>query len=78
MTRTAGHRTGHRRREAPPGTDRPPGYGAPGYPPGFGSSRPQIDIGAALSYGWRKFSENVGGWLSLAGVIVVAALVFGA
>ncbi|MEZ7239314.1 hypothetical protein QYS60_16290 [Rhodococcus sp. GXMU-t2271] len=58
----------------------PPGYGAPGGypPPGFGSSRPQIDIGAALSYGWRKFSENVGGWLSLAGVIVVAALVFGA
>ncbi|MBP2214550.1 putative membrane protein [Rhodococcus ruber] len=62
----------------PAGYGPPPGYGAPGYPPGFGSSRPQIDIGAALSYGWRKFSENVGGWLSLAGVIVVAALVFGA
>ncbi|MDM7491624.1 hypothetical protein QT969_25435 [Rhodococcus sp. CSLK01-03] len=64
----------------PAGYGPPPGYGAPGGypPPGFGSPRPQIDIGAALSYGWRKFSENVGGWLSLVGVIVVAALVFGA
>ncbi|ANZ27196.1 MULTISPECIES: hypothetical protein [Rhodococcus] len=65
----------------PAGYGPPPGYGAPGGyppPPGFGPPRAQINIGDALNYGWRKFSENVGGWLSLAGVIVVAALVFGA
>lgn len=45
----------------------PPSFGAP--PPGSGP-----DIGAALSYGWKKFTENVG---PLIGIILapIAALI---
>jgi uncharacterized membrane protein len=38
----------------PPPPFQPPPFGSP--PPGSGSP----DVGAALSYGWKKFQENVG------------------
>ncbi len=43
----------------PPPPYQPPPYGAP--PPGGGSP----DVGAAISYGWKKFQENVGPLLAV-------------
>jgi len=44
----------------------PPPYGAP--PPGAGAP----DVGSAISYGWKKFQENVGPMLIVV-LIPVAA-----
>lgn len=43
---------------------------------GGGADRPRLEIGAAFSYGWAKFKENVGQWLLIALVVVVVNLVF--
>lgn len=48
----------------------PPPYGAP--PPGAGAP----DVGAALSYGWKKFQENVGPMLIVVLISFVAPFVF--
>jgi uncharacterized membrane protein len=47
----------------------PPSYGAP--PPASGSP----DAGAALSYGWKKFQENVGPMLAVVLIPVAAQIV---
>jgi hypothetical protein len=60
---------------APP--PQPGGYGAP--PPGGGYGGPptgpdQWNIGDALSYGWTKFTQNVGQILLAALILLVASL----
>jgi uncharacterized membrane protein len=52
----------------PPPGDQPPAYGAP--PPGAPQS---FDVGAAVSWGWKKFQENLGPIL-IAMVVYVAIL----
>ncbi|MGZ8178103.1 hypothetical protein ACXVUM_09235 [Williamsia sp. SKLECPSW1] len=57
----------------PPGSYPPPpqyGQGSGGFPPPMPppstQMAPQLSVGAALSYGWSKFSGNVGSWLLIA------------
>jgi hypothetical protein len=75
----------------PPATPAPPGAGgAPppaggGYPQpaaqpyggaaGGGSVVPQLDVGAAISYGWKKFTENVGPFILLVLAVFVVIVV---
>jgi uncharacterized membrane protein len=47
----------------------PPPFGSP--PPGSGSP----DVGAALSYGWKKFQENVGPLLAVVLITVAVQVV---
>ncbi|MEE2031681.1 DUF2189 domain-containing protein [Rhodococcus chondri] len=50
----------------PPGGYPPPPGGYPPPPGGFDSgfsSAAQLSVGDAISYGWRKFSQNPGVWL---------------
>ncbi len=47
----------------------PPPYGAP--PPGSGAP----DVGAAVSYGWKKFQQNVGPMLIVVLIPVAAQIV---
>ncbi|MBZ5740499.1 hypothetical protein [Nocardioides mangrovi] len=65
--------------EPPPPPETPPpggyGYGAP-MPPGPGG--PAWNLGDALSYGWKKFQENVGQIIIAAIVLVVAFAIVGA
>ena len=71
------------------GTPTPPppppggGYGAPPPPPGGGYGAPPTgsggySVGDALSYGWKKFQENVGPILLLALILLAGSIVFGA
>jgi hypothetical protein len=65
----------------PPAQPPPPGAGGGGFAPppaqpysgGGGSEMPRLDVGSALSYGWKKFQENVGPFIIL--VIAVFAVV---
>ena len=57
----------------PPGGFTPP----PAQPYGGGGERPQLDVGSAISYGWKKFSENVGPFLILMLVVFLVTLVLG-
>lgn len=68
----------------PPGSPPPPGgFGGgggfsppPAQPYGGGGEVPQLDVGAAISYGWKKFTENVGPFIILMiAVLVVTAVV---
>lgn len=45
----------------PPGGFTPP----PAQPYGGGGEMPQLDVGSAISYGWKKFTENVGPFIIL-------------
>ncbi len=56
-------------------SDVPPPVPPPPPPGGFGAPPPSSspDIGAALSYGWKKFTENVG---PLIGIILAPVAVF--
>ncbi len=70
----------------PPGSGYPPpgGYPPPpggNYPPppgGYGSGDqggygpPQLSVGDAISFGWRKFSSNPGVWIAM---VVIAFLI---
>lgn len=61
----------------PGGYPPPPGggYGAPIQPtPGFSGpgGTPQLTVGDAIGYGWRKFSGNAGVWI---GILVIAFLI---
>jgi len=57
-------------------TDPPP----PPPPPSFGTPPPASgpDVGVALSYGWKKFQENVGPLIAIVAVPIVAQIVLGA
>jgi hypothetical protein len=50
-----------------------PGYQQPGTTPSGG-----VDVGAALSYGWNKFTQNIGELLVIWLVLVAVRIVFGA
>lgn len=39
---------------------------------------PSLDVGSAISYGWKKFTENVGGFIVLMLVVFIAMMVMGA
>jgi hypothetical protein len=70
----------------PPGQPpyQPPGGGGYGGPPGGfnpppaqpygGNGQPQLDVGAALGYGWKKFRENTGPFVILMLAVAAAAL----
>jgi hypothetical protein len=45
--------------------------------PSGGATGGALDIGTALGYGWKKFTENVGPWLGIAAIVVIVNLVFG-
>jgi hypothetical protein len=55
----------------PPGGFTPP----PAQPYGGGGEYPQLDVGSAISYGWKKFTENVGAFIILMLAVVVIGLV---
>ncbi len=42
---------------------------------GGGANMPQLDVGSALSYGWKKFTENVGPFILLVLAVFVAVVV---
>lgn len=69
----------------PPGGTPPPpgGFGGPpgGFTPpsaqpyGGGGEVPRLEVGAAIGYGWKKFTENVGPFIILMIAVFVAAIV---
>jgi uncharacterized membrane protein len=71
----------------PPPAATPPGGGGngggftppPAQPYGGGGSgeMPQLEVGAAIGYGWKKFTENVGPFIVLMLAVLVAGLVVG-
>lgn len=62
----------------PGGFPPPPGFGGPGFGgPGYGQGMPpgqapQLNVGDAISYGWKKFSGNAGVWI---GVMLIAGVI---
>lgn len=71
----------------PPPAAPPPGgggYGGGFTPPpaqpyggGGGGEMPQLEVGAAIGYGWKKFSENVGPFIILMIAVFLASIVIG-
>ena len=69
----------------PPGGTPPPpgGFGGPpgGFTPpptqpyGGGGEVPRLEVGAAIGYGWKKFTENVGPFIILMIAVFVAMFV---
>jgi hypothetical protein len=64
----------------PPGSYPPPqtgGYQSPHGHPGGGLApvAPELTVGSALSYGWSKFSANVGPWILVSLLAVAASIV---
>ena len=67
----------------PPAAPPPPGGGGfgggynqpPAQPYGGGNEVPRLDVGAAVSYGWKKFQENVGPFILLVLAVFVALIV---
>ncbi len=68
----------------PPSQPPPGGYGGGGYQPppaqpyggyGGGSEMPRLDVGAAISYGWKKFTENAGPFIILVVAVFAAGVV---
>ncbi|CAB5002565.1 unannotated protein [freshwater metagenome] len=55
----------------PPGGFTPP----PAQPYGGGGEVPRLEVGAAIGYGWKKFTENVGPFIILMIAVFVAAVV---
>jgi hypothetical protein len=73
---------------APPPAAPPPGNfgGGGGFAPppaqpyggaGGGGQMPQLDVGSAISYGWKKFTENLGQFIILMLAVFVASVVIG-
>lgn len=69
---------------APPPAQPPPpgGYGGGGFTPppaqpygGGGGQMPQLDVGASISYGWKKFQENAGPFVILMLIVLAATFV---
>jgi len=60
----------------PPGGAPPPATPPPGGVPAQPAGEPTFAVGPALSYGWKKFSENAGAFilLMIAVVVVVAVI----
>lgn len=56
----------------PPPPPPPPPPGGPGAPPPAGG--PNLDVGAAISYGWTGFTRNVGPLLLIALIVVVVSI----
>ena len=63
---------------------RPGGYGGGGgftpppaqpYSGGGGGQTPRLEVGAAISYGWKKFTENVGPFILLMLAVFVASII---
>ena len=53
---------------------------APGYQPPAGAPMPGgggTDVGSVLSYAWNKFIQNIGEWIILWLILIVAAIVGG-
>lgn len=75
----------------PPASPPPPGgFGAPPPPGGFGGGGftpppaqpyggggelPQLDVGSAIGYGWKKFTENVGPFIILMIAVFIVAII---
>lgn len=68
----------------PPSPPPPGGFGGGGgytpppaqpYGGGSGGQMPQLEVGAAISYGWKKFTENVGAFVILMIAVFVASVV---
>ena len=69
----------------PPGGTPPPPGGFGGLPGGFtppptqpyggGGEVPRLEVGAAIGYGWKKFTENVGPFIILMIAVFVAMFV---
>lgn len=57
----------------PPGGFTPP----PAQPYGGGGEVPRLEVGAAIGYGWKKFTENVASFVVLMIAVVVAGAVVG-
>lgn len=55
----------------PPGGFTPP----PAQPYGGGGEVPRLEVGPAIGYGWKKFTENVGPFILLMIAVFVAAIV---
>lgn len=55
----------------PPGGFTPP----PAQPYGGGGEVPRLEVGSAISYGWKKFTENVGPFIILMIAVFVAFIV---
>jgi uncharacterized membrane protein len=55
----------------PPGGFTPP----PAQPYGGGGEVPRLEVGAAIGYGWKKFTENVGPFIILMIAVFVAFIV---
>lgn len=55
----------------PPGGFTPP----PAQPYGGGGEVPRLEVGAAIGYGWKKFTENVGPFIILMIAVFVAVIV---
>jgi hypothetical protein len=66
----------------PAGGPPPPGFGGPpgGFTPppaqpyGGGGEVPRLEVGAAVGYGWKKFTENVGPFIILMIAVFFASL----
>src|SRR5690606_23067295 len=66
----------------PPYQPPPPGAGGYGGPPGGftpppaqpygGGNMPQLDVGSAISYGWKKFQDDMGTWAGMAAIPMIA------
>ena len=55
----------------PPGGFTPP----PAQPYGGGGEVPRLEVGPAIGYGWKKFTENVGPFILLMIAVFVAVIV---
>jgi hypothetical protein len=47
------------------------------YGAGGGAEMPQLEVGAAISYGWKKYTENLGQFIVLMIAVLVASIVLG-
>lgn len=47
----------------------------PAQPYGGGGEMPQLDVGSAISYGWKKFSENIGPFVILMVAVFIVSVV---
>ncbi|CAB4322991.1 MAG: hypothetical protein F2520_03655 [Actinobacteria bacterium] len=54
--------------------DQQPGTSSSGASPA--SAAPQLDVGLALSYGWAKFTENLGSMIAIVAIYFGVTLVF--
>lgn len=49
---------------------------APGTPSGYGAAPAKLDVGTALSYGWNKFTQNIGQIIVIVLIIFAIQIVF--